>query len=172
MTAPAFAEAVSGELGEYDVNSFERWSIFAPRRGQVITTELPGEVYGQEGFEAAFEVLSRELAADGSLTVHVRALGSTNPEAMSWLSSTFNRRAGSVHICLNADPCLVEGSAFHIHRLELWDGSTFPEQRMSPLEGQDDGVDEPEQRKGTRPSGPPKVLQSVLQAPRPPVEKA
>ena len=98
MTAPAFAEAVKGELGEYDVNNFERWSLFAPRRGQVITTELPGEVYGQEGIEAAFVILSRE-------TVHVRALGSANPEAMSWLSSTFNRRAGSIHICLNAGPC-------------------------------------------------------------------
>ena len=105
MTAPAFPEAAGAELGEYEVGNFDRWNLFAPRRGQVITTELPGEVYGQEGIEAAFVVLSRELAADGSLTLHVRALGSTNPEAMSWLSSTFNRRAGSIHICLNAGPC-------------------------------------------------------------------
>ena len=51
MTAPAFAEAVSGELGEYDVSNFERWSLFAPRRGQVITTELPDRG-GFRGFVA------------------------------------------------------------------------------------------------------------------------
>ena len=171
MTAPAFPEAAGAELGEYEVGNFDRWNLFAPRRGQVITTELPGEVYGQEGIEAAFVVLSRELAADGSLTLHVRALGSTNPEAMSWLSSTFNRRAGSIHICLNAGPCLVEGSAFHVHKLELWDGSTFPEHRMSPsgrrilkkiLEGQDDGMDEPEMVD----VGPPEERKSALKPPK------
>ena len=165
MTAPAFAEAVKGELGEYDVNNFERWSLFAPRRGQVITTELPGEVYGQEGIEAAFVVLS--LAADGSLTrkslgkhqprghelvvVHVQPTGWQHSHLLE-CRSVPGRRFGV--------PCPQVGALGWKH----FPRASYEPFRKANFEENPGGTRRwyGRARAGLRPSGPPKVTTKLL----------
>ena len=118
-------------FGRYEVSNFERWNLFAPRAGNVLTTELPGEWFGQDGIEGVFVVTDRELQADGSMLVYVRAVGASRDDALPALSSSFNRRAGALHICLGEGPCSAEGAVFHVRSLELWDGPTFPGHRLS-----------------------------------------
>ena len=127
---PVEAEGES-PFGRYDVRDTVRWSLLAPQPGNILITEVPGEVFGQEGVEAIFVVIDRILQPDGSLLVPVRVIGASRDDALPALSSLFNRRAGELHICLGEGPCLHEGAAFHVRQLELWDGATFPGSRLS-----------------------------------------
>ncbi|CAK8999533.1 unnamed protein product, partial [Durusdinium trenchii] len=121
-----------GAYGLFDVNEPARWSTMEIKLGDIITTAVPGELLGADGVEGIFLVTGIELGADGSALVRVKSVGSSHPEALAILSSFFNRKEGHLHVCASAGFCEEEGGVFHVHRLELWDGLTFPTHRLSP----------------------------------------
>ena len=116
-----------GAYGLFDVNEPARWSALEIKLGDIITTAVPGELLGADGVEGIFLVTGIELGADGSALVRVKSVGSSHPEA-----SFFNRKEGHLHVCASAGFCGEEGGVFHVQRLELWDGLTFPTHRLSP----------------------------------------
>ena len=121
-----------GAYGLFDVNEPARWSTLEIKLGDIIATAVPGELLGADGVEGIFLVTGIELGADGSALVRVKSVGSSHPEALAILSSFFNRKEGHLHVCASAGFCGEEGGVFHVQRLELWDGLTFPTHRLSP----------------------------------------
>ena len=118
--------AFAGELqepGNYAVTEAERWSKLSPRPGQVILCKVPWPIaHPVEGAQGAFVVVKKVLRSDGSLDLLVKSLGSSNQKTTTAMSSTFNRKAGHIHLCLDGGYCQVtEGIALHVQALELHD---------------------------------------------------
>ena len=68
--------------------------------------------------------MQKVLRSDGSLDLLVKSLGSSNQKTTTAMSSTFNRKAGHIHLCMESGYCSVtEGIALHVQELELHDSS-------------------------------------------------
>ena len=114
------------EPRQYEVSDPEKWSKLAPRRGQVIVCKVPIPIASDSEVKGAFVIVHRSLMSDGSLTLHVKSLGSTASKTTTKLSSLFNRKEGQIHLCLVGGLCSVlEGITFHCQSLELFDGEGF-----------------------------------------------
>ena len=118
--------------GPFDVNGTAPWNTLTPVVGDIVTSMIPGELVEEEGVEGIWLVTGLELAADGSKMLRVKSVGSSSPSLLGVLSSLFNRKEGRLHICAGPGACHEEGAVFHVRRLEVWRGSEFPAQRLSP----------------------------------------
>ena len=118
--------------GPFDVIGTARWNTLTPVVGDIVTSMIPGELVEEEGVEGIWLVTGLELAADGSKMLRVKSVGSSSPSLLGVLSSLFNRKEGRLHICAGPGACHEEGAVFHVRRLEVWRGSEFPAQRLSP----------------------------------------
>lgn len=105
------------------------WNDFGPSRGQVVAVPISHPDYGIEGEEMVpFLIMQVSMIPDeGGLVLEVKSLGGINSEVDSKLSSQFNRRRGTLHLC-QQEPCphfLSEHQ--HVTRLVWWKGgiSTF-----------------------------------------------
>ena len=120
-------ERLRAVYGLYEATDTWRWSLFCPRRGDVIVVKVPIPVAPEEGVYGAFAVLTRTMLSDGSLILAVKSLGSSNAATTVQLSRSFNRRPGCIHICHGIGECEVldEEVVFHSKTVELADGATF-----------------------------------------------
>ena len=126
--AVGLAEAPEEEHVELQLGG-PGWSDFGPSRGQVIEAhltsgdfDLAGEVWAP--FLIVQVVL---LPEDGGLELECKSLGGVSAEVDAALSSAFNRRKGTIHLCVE-DPCpQILTEYCHVTRLRWWKGgmSTF-----------------------------------------------
>lgn len=121
-----------GQYGTFDVEDAVRWGTLTPVVGDVLETGIPQEIVGEEGVVGIFLVTGFELGADGGMLVRVKSVGASSPAVLGILSSLFNRKEGKLHLCPGAGSCYEEGGVFHVRRVEVWKGSEFPSQRLSP----------------------------------------
>ena len=110
------------------------WENFLPQPGDVVEFEasLVPQHLGSLSI-AAFLVLAVEEAADGSLVLQGRCVGSDNDDVGKTLSSMINRRLGALHLCRDSpcsfaeDPKLVHAVKARWHHRE-----TFEADYMKP----------------------------------------
>ena len=79
--------------------------------------------------------------SDGSLTLHVKSLGSTVSKTTTKLSSLFNRKDGQIHLCMVGGLCSVlDGITFHCQSFVGVNGKRLLKQIVQGEEGDDDWV--------------------------------
>ena len=119
-------EKVVGDYGTYSVKDTLGWVAMNPAKGDVLVTLVPPEVAEVEDIIGAFVVVNTKMMPDGSLMMGVKSLGTTDPDCTSKLSSLFNRKAGTIHLCAGDYPCTIEEDCtFHSKEVEWLDGESF-----------------------------------------------
>ena len=84
----------------FDISKPEEWELLTLQRGQVIEAEVDVSENPAEGSVwAGFLVQKVELTIAGEMVVTVRSLGSEDAQATKRMSSLFNRRRGTIHLC-------------------------------------------------------------------------
>ena len=101
------------------------WETLALRRGHVMEAELPVSADAAKGDAlAAFLVQRVSLNVLGELVVEARSLGAADPELARSMSTHFNRRRGTIHLC--GETCGGEGDhALHLTAFTLYDWEDF-----------------------------------------------
>ena len=128
------------ERGEEDMEEAEAcieisigdpgWADFGPARGQVIEvflaeTDIDPSVVAWAPF---LIVQVSMMPDDGGLILECKSLGGLDAEVDASLSSAFNRKRGTIHLC-PVSPCEYQLSEhYHVTRVKWWRGgpATFP----------------------------------------------
>ena len=92
-------------LFEFTVEAKE-WCTVCPQRGQVVEVYMPAtnRADAPDGW-AAFLVMGSRVSAEKDVVLEVKSLGSLFAELDKEHSLSFNRRAGTLHLC-GSKPCL------------------------------------------------------------------
>ena len=127
LAPTAEAEDSAREVwGLYEASQGWRWSLFCPQKGDVVVVKIPLPIAEDESTYGAFVMTEKVLLSDGSLSMTVKSLGSTDQAVTQSLSKMFNRRVGMIHCCHGEEDCMVtEDVAFHCRTVELCNGETF-----------------------------------------------
>lgn len=105
-------------VGIFEIEDKERWLMMGVFAGRVII--FPMEL-GQKVVSCPFFVKGHAVLPDGSLSVEVVSLGTSNSKESRTLTS-MNKLLNKAHICQD-DPCSVGGSYIsHIKKLEVVHG--------------------------------------------------
>jgi len=117
---------------EFSLEDHAAWESLTVLRGQIVEVDLnsageefPADLWG------GFLVTRIELGLEGDMVLHVKSLGCDDPEITRGLSTSFNRRAGCLHLC-HSDPCEVDGDfTLHISRLRVFSPEGFARDYMT-----------------------------------------
>ena len=116
----------------FDNSKPEEWELLTLQRGQVIEAEVDVSENPAEGSVwAGFLVQKVELTIAGEMVVTVRSLGSEDAQATKRMSSLFNRRRGTIHLC--SAICAGEDIyALHIGSFRTFDLVNFRRSYITP----------------------------------------
>ena len=116
------ARRVDESAGSFDISDRDRWLMMGVFPGRVII--CPTEI-GKKVVDCPYFVKAHSVLPDGSLSVEVVSLGTTNSKESRALTS-MNKHLTHGHICQDI-PCMAGGSyLFHAQRLEVIHGPDLP----------------------------------------------
>ena len=132
-------ENVEGEAGEVVAVSLELgevgWDSLEPIRGRIIEVSLDHTnlSFAVKGLVVAFLVMDVSISPDRTCILEVKSLGTGNTAVDAELSSKFNRRRGTIHIC-QSKPCTEDEieATMHVTKLRFW---KVPWEQTSVLNG-------------------------------------
>ncbi len=110
------------------------WADFGPARGQVIEVFLAEtDIDPLAVAWAPFLIVQVSMMPDdGGLVLECKSLGGLDAETDAKLSSAFNRKRGTIHLCPSR-PCEYQLSEhYHVTRVRWWRGGTATFQGGSP----------------------------------------
>ena len=119
-------EPGDGVVQTFDFADIDRWRTLTPHLGEVLVVELSGSSF--EVFEevwAPFLVIHVAMGVTGGLSCQVKSLGVEEERLNKTLSSLFNRKTGTLHLC-NDTPCSEpEGGTIHVKTLKKFSLEEF-----------------------------------------------
>ena len=122
--------AVTVSLGETG------WDSLEPVRGGIIEVYLDdtNQSFATGGLVAAFLIVSVSVTPDRTCILEAKSLGTGNVAVDADLSSKFNRRRGTLHLC-QSKPCTEAetDATLHVTKVRLW---TVPWEEVTVLNGQ------------------------------------
>ena len=104
----------------------EGWADLAPARGNVIEVYMGESDWpGQPEVWAAFLVVKVALSLGGGYVLEVKFIGAADGPVKDELMTQFDRKAGTIHLCVEK-PCLLDDHHnLHATRIRLFNFADF-----------------------------------------------
>ena len=111
---------------EYSLKDRPGWETLALSRGDIIEVYLPGtNLDCSQEFWAGFWVKQPIIKGTGEYLVVAKSLGCSATDWAKFLSNSFNRKKGTIHLCLSTPCGTVEDCTMHATRLRVFSPGAF-----------------------------------------------
>jgi hypothetical protein len=111
---------------EYSLKDKAGWETLALSRGDIVEIYLPGtNLECRQEFWAGFWVKQPIIKGSGDYLVVAKSLGCSASDWAKFLSNSFNRKKGTIHLCVSTPCGSVEDCTMHATRLRVFSPGAF-----------------------------------------------